>query len=260
MKGRGLCCPCVPDTVWLAVAGRSGAAAPRLVEPKSQASIRSVPLPDRVAVGIDQHLASCPVLVTGGLDGLLIRNSRGGPVWPRTFHARIFQQATEAAALPGVRFHDLRHFYASALTAAGESVITVQAALGHASAVVRGAAGEQKRSLWRALAWLSLRALTAGPAPWLHRWHRESQARVPDDRCAHRRRPGVIEGVRRACPDLLVCSGASGAGQSGRAAGSACRVRRWSMAARSAGSRLGHSPAYTPGSPLRSAAEANVFV
>lgn len=34
-----------------------------------------------------------------------------------------------------MRFHDLRHFYASALIAAGESVTTVQAALGHASAV-----------------------------------------------------------------------------------------------------------------------------
>jgi len=31
--------------------------------------------------------------------------------------------------------HDLRHFYASALIAAGESVTTVQAALGHSSAV-----------------------------------------------------------------------------------------------------------------------------
>jgi integrase len=60
------------------------------------------------------------VLVTAGLDGLLIRNSRGGPVWPRTFHARIWRQATQAAGLPGVRFHDLRHFYASALIAAGE--------------------------------------------------------------------------------------------------------------------------------------------
>jgi hypothetical protein len=46
------------------------------------------------------------VLVTAGLDGLLIRNSRGGPVWLRTFHARSWRQATEAAGLPGVRFHD----------------------------------------------------------------------------------------------------------------------------------------------------------
>lgn len=99
---------------------------PRPVAPKSHASVRSVPLPDTVAVGIGQHLASCPVLVTTGLDGLLIRNSRGGPVWPRTFHARIWRQATEAAGLPGVRFREPRHFYASALIAAGESVRTVQ--------------------------------------------------------------------------------------------------------------------------------------
>jgi integrase len=56
-------------------------------------------------------------------------------VWPRTFHSRIWRTATTGAGLPGVRFHQLRHFYASALIRAGESVKTVQAALGHASAV-----------------------------------------------------------------------------------------------------------------------------
>ena len=106
-------------------------------------------------------------------------------------------------------------------------------------------AGAVSDALWRALA-------LAVPA----RTHRRSRAvappmaprvaaSVPDDRCAHPRRPGVIEGVRRACPDALVCSGPSGAGQSGRAAGPASRVRMSSMAARSAGSRSGHSPAYT---------------
>lgn len=34
-----------------------------------------------------------------------------------------------------MRFRQLRHFYASALIQAGESVKTIQAALGHASAV-----------------------------------------------------------------------------------------------------------------------------
>lgn len=34
-----------------------------------------------------------------------------------------------------MRFHQLRHFYASALIRAGESVKTVQAAFGHASAI-----------------------------------------------------------------------------------------------------------------------------
>jgi integrase len=59
----------------------------------------------------------------------------GRPVWPRTFHSRIWRTATTGAGLPDVRFQQLRHFYASALIRAGESVKTVQVALGHASAV-----------------------------------------------------------------------------------------------------------------------------
>ncbi len=38
------------------------------------------------------------------------------------------------AGLSGVTFHSLRHFYASLLIRHGESVKTVQARLGHASA------------------------------------------------------------------------------------------------------------------------------
>ncbi len=36
--------------------------------------------------------------------------------------------------MTGIRLHDLRHFYASGLIAAGCDVVTVQRALGHASA------------------------------------------------------------------------------------------------------------------------------
>jgi integrase len=64
-----------------------------------------------------------------------VRSVTGRPVWPRTFHSRIWRSATAEAGLPRVRFHQLRHFYASALIRAGESVKTVQVALGHASAV-----------------------------------------------------------------------------------------------------------------------------
>ena len=39
-----------------------------------------------------------------------------------------------AAGVTGIRLHDLRHFYASGLIAAGCDVVTVQRALGHASA------------------------------------------------------------------------------------------------------------------------------
>ncbi|MFT4288565.1 tyrosine-type recombinase/integrase, partial [Nocardioides sp.] len=40
----------------------------------------------------------------------------------------------DSAKLPTVRLHDLRHFYASGLIAAGCDVVTVQRALGHSTA------------------------------------------------------------------------------------------------------------------------------
>jgi integrase len=100
--------------------------------PKSTCSVRTVPLPDTVAAAITEHLRRWP---PAGADDLLVRTVTGRAVWPRTFHSRIWRPATNGAGLPDVRFQQLRHFYASALIRAGESVKTVQVALGHASAV-----------------------------------------------------------------------------------------------------------------------------
>ena len=41
-----------------------------------------------------------------------------------------------AAGVDGMRLHDLRHFYASGLIAAGCDVVTVQRALGHSAASI----------------------------------------------------------------------------------------------------------------------------
>jgi integrase len=49
---------------------------------------------------------------------------------------RAFERATGELGLEGVTSHDLRHFYASALIAGGQSVKVVQTALGHSSAAV----------------------------------------------------------------------------------------------------------------------------
>ena len=55
------------------------------------------------------------------------------PMYDNDIHWRW--RATRASAkLPHVRLHDLRHFYASGLIAAGCDVVTVQRALGHAAA------------------------------------------------------------------------------------------------------------------------------
>jgi integrase len=45
-------------------------------------------------------------------------------------------KARAKAGCDAVKLHDLRHFYASGLIAAGCDVVTVQRALGHASATV----------------------------------------------------------------------------------------------------------------------------
>lgn len=45
-----------------------------------------------------------------------------------------WRKALQAAGLSGIKLHDLRHFYASGLIAAGCDVVTVQRSLGHAKA------------------------------------------------------------------------------------------------------------------------------
>jgi integrase len=93
----------------------------RLAAPKSEASIRTVPLPDTVAEAIREHLTRFSISEQSMLaperfeQRLLIRGPRGGAGWPRTFHGRIWRTATTTAGLFGVRFHALRHYYATAL-------------------------------------------------------------------------------------------------------------------------------------------------
>ena len=106
---------------------------PVLQKPKTASSICVVPLPQLVAdaVVLHLHLQRWP----GQDEDLLLRSRTGGVVWPNSFNESVWRAAAKRAGQRSVRFHELRHFYASALIRAGESVKTVQAALGHASAV-----------------------------------------------------------------------------------------------------------------------------
>jgi integrase len=56
-----------------------------------------------------------------------------GPIYDNDITWR-WRATRNAAKLPHVRLHDLRHFYASGLIAAGCDVVTVQRALGHSTA------------------------------------------------------------------------------------------------------------------------------
>jgi integrase len=97
---------------------------------KTRKSARVVPADDMVIGKLAAHLQLWPA----GPDGLLITNRLGKPVQRNSF-GHCWRAAVKAAGLPqGTRFHDLRHFYASALIRAGLNVKVVQSRLGHATA------------------------------------------------------------------------------------------------------------------------------
>jgi len=108
--------------------------APSFGPPKTKASRRTVPLPDVVLEALVAHVAAFLPKPPPG-DHLFFTNEAGQPI-RRTRFSAVWRPAVAAAGLPeGTGFHDLRHFYASVLIDAGESVKVVQERAGHASAV-----------------------------------------------------------------------------------------------------------------------------
>ena len=72
----------------------------------------------------------------GGGDGGVIVHTDGRPVDAARWGHYMRAARKHAGVSERVSFHDLRHFFASALIAAGCTVKQVQAALGHESAKV----------------------------------------------------------------------------------------------------------------------------
>lgn len=104
---------------------------PFLAPPKTAASVRTIPLPQVVVDELAAHLVSFPANV----DGFMFTTAAGLPINRTTFSTKTWRPTVKATELPeGTRFHDLRQFFASLLIRHGESVKTVQARLGHASA------------------------------------------------------------------------------------------------------------------------------
>ncbi|MDI6912214.1 site-specific integrase [Nocardioides sp.] len=98
--------------------------------PKTAASVRTIPLPQVVVDFLAAHLAAYPP----GPNGLVFTLEGGEPI-SRQAMGHLWRPLASAAGLPGRSGpHALRHYYASLLIRYGESVKTVQARLGHASA------------------------------------------------------------------------------------------------------------------------------
>ena len=64
---------------------------------------------------------------------LVFPNELGGPTDGDNFRHRVFYALLEKADVPKVRFHDIRHTFASLLLQQGESLHYVKEQMGHAS-------------------------------------------------------------------------------------------------------------------------------
>ncbi|MFC7501455.1 tyrosine-type recombinase/integrase, partial [Nocardioides sp. GCM10030258] len=93
-------------------------------------SERTVYLPEELVSILSHHVVEH---VTESSTGNWLFTVGDEPLYDNAIHWR-WRATRSAAGLTRIRLHDLRHFYASGLIAAGCDVVTVQRALGHSSA------------------------------------------------------------------------------------------------------------------------------
>lgn len=95
-------------------------------------SERTIYLADGLVTVVRGHIARLP---GRGTDRWLFHGENGNPPHQNTV-GYWWRKTRTTAGCPTTKLHDLRHFYASGLIAAGCDVVTVQRSLGHSSATV----------------------------------------------------------------------------------------------------------------------------
>jgi integrase len=99
---------------------------------KTETSNRKIDLGPAMMTALKKWKLACP---QSKLD-LVFPNKAGGPINHNNMVDRHFNPALKAAGLPKIRFHDLRHTYASLLIEQGENIKYIQSQLGHSSPTV----------------------------------------------------------------------------------------------------------------------------
>jgi integrase len=92
----------------------------RFYEPKTETSKRKIDLGPTVMAQLKKWKLACP---PSELD-LIFPSETGKPIDKNNLIRRHFEPALRRAGLPKIRFHDLRHMYASVLIAQGEHLNT----------------------------------------------------------------------------------------------------------------------------------------
>jgi len=101
-------------------------------EPKSKTSKRQINLGPSMINALKQWKPKCPK----SRFNLVFPNEVGKPLDHWHLLDRYYWPALKAAELPRIRFHDLRHTFASLLIEQGENIKYIQDQLGHSSATL----------------------------------------------------------------------------------------------------------------------------
>jgi hypothetical protein len=99
---------------------------------KTKTSSRKIDIGPTVTTELKKWKLACP---KNEID-LILPNEAGQPMHYSNMMRRYFEPALTAANVPRIRFHDLRHTYASLLIEQGENVKYIQSQLGHSSPMV----------------------------------------------------------------------------------------------------------------------------
>jgi integrase len=108
----------------------------RLVEPKTAAAKRDVPIPPSLASLLSQHRQQAFAESRAKAYDYAFASAMGRPFGRRAIVRRGLEPALAAAKLPGLSWHDLRHLAASMMIAEGASVGFVSRVLGHSSPAI----------------------------------------------------------------------------------------------------------------------------
>ncbi|MBW2604303.1 MAG: site-specific integrase [Deltaproteobacteria bacterium] len=101
-------------------------------KPKSRTSNRKIDLGPSMMAELRKWKVACPP----SENDLVFPNEAGNPINHGNLLRRHFYPALKDAECPKIRFHDLRHTYASLLIEQGENIKYIQSQLGHASPIV----------------------------------------------------------------------------------------------------------------------------
>lgn len=98
-------------------------------QPKSKSSTRCIDIGPAMISDLKKWHIACPASKLN----LVFPNESGNPINHRNMLQRHFYPALKAAGIGPIRFHDLRHTYASLLIDQGENIKYIQSQLGHAN-------------------------------------------------------------------------------------------------------------------------------